>query len=109
MTGDNYDGEWDGSERRAYRTERWHIAKEVPLAVLFMLCLQTGGGIWWLAQLSAKIDNAISRIGEFAVERYTKEDARRDRELLVTLIDQLKQRDADHERRLGTLENGKAR
>lgn len=108
MSGDNYEG-WDGSERRSAPAEHWHIAKEVPIAVLFMLCLQTGGGIWWLAQLSAKIDNAISRIGEFAVERYTKEDARRDRELLVALIDQLKQRDADHERRLGTLENGKAR
>lgn len=107
MTGDNYDGdEWDGNERRS-SIEHWHIAKEVPLAVLMMLLIQTAGGIWWLAQLSAKIDNAISRISEFAVERYTREDARRDRELMLAVIEQLRQRDADHDRRLGTIESGR--
>ena len=102
MTGDNYD-DWDGSERRE-SIDRWHIAKEVPLAVLLMLMMQTAGGIWWLAQLSAKIDNAISRIGEFAVERYTKEDARRDRELVLAIVDQLRQKDSDQDRRIQRLE-----
>lgn len=44
--------------------------------------LQTAGGIWWFAQLSSKIDSAVVTIGEFKTERYTREDARRDRELL---------------------------
>lgn len=101
MTENNYDG-WDGSERR---TEHWHIAKEVPIAVLFMLVVQTAGGIWWLAQLSAKIDGAISRLAEFQVERYTREDARRDREFLFAVIDQVRQRNNDQDRRLSIIED----
>lgn len=87
--------EWDGADRR--KEERWHVGKEIPLAVLFTLIVQTGGGIWWLAQVSSKIDHAISTIQEFKVERYTKDDGRRDRELA-------QQRDAEHDRRLAAIE-----
>lgn len=106
MSEREYPDHWDGSERRT-TVQRWHVAKEVPIAVLLMLVLQTAGGIWWLAQLSAKIDGAIARIAEFQVERYTREDARRDRELLIVLIEQLKQRDLDHDRRLNALDGSR--
>lgn len=96
--------DWDGTERRVMDSGRWHVGKEVPIAVLFALVIQTAGGIWWLAQLSAKIDYAIGALSEFRVERYTREDARRDRELLVTLIEQVKQRDIEHERRMTAIE-----
>jgi len=66
--------------------------------------VQTGGGIWWLAQLSAKIDSAISTLAEFRVERYTREDARRDRELVMAVIEQQRQRDQDLERRMALVE-----
>lgn len=94
--------EWDKHERR--QTDRWHIGKEVPLAVLFMLLVQTGGGIWWLAQMSSKIDRALDTLAEFKAERFTKEDARRERELMFTLIDQIRVRDVEMERRLAQLE-----
>ena len=96
---------WDGVERREGGS-RWHVGREVPIAVLIALLVQTAGGIWWLAQLSAKIDHAVSSITEFRVERYTREDARRDRELIVTLIEQVKQRDLEHERRMSAIEAG---
>lgn len=90
---------WDGIDRRMARGDRWHVGKEVPLALLLAVMIQTGGGIWWLAQLSAKIDSAIVTLSEFRVERYTREDARRDRELVITLLEQHKQRAAELERR----------
>ena len=98
----NEENAWDGSERRA--ADRWHVGKEVPIALLIAVLVQTGGGIWWLAQLSAKIDNAVATLSEFRIERYTREDARRDRELIITLLEQQKQRDADNERRITSLE-----
>ena len=86
---------WDGQDRR--KPERWHVGKEVPLALLLTLALQTAGGVWWAASMSAKMDYAIQRMDEFARERYTREDARRDRELL-------QQRDIEHDRRLTEIE-----
>jgi hypothetical protein len=99
--------EWDGQTRR--QTDRWHIGKEVPLAVLFMLLLQTGGGIWWLAQMSSKIDRALDTLAEFKAERFTKEDARRERELMFTLIEQIRSRDVEMERRIIHIEQSIAR
>lgn len=89
---------WDGTERREpERNERWHIGKEIPLAVLVVLLIQTGGGIWWLAQLGGKLDFAVATIQEFKAERYTRDDARRDFELA-------RQRDGDAERRIADIE-----
>jgi len=77
--------------------QRWHVGKEIPVALIFAVFLQTMGGTWWLSQLSNKIDTAVARLDEFKAERYTKEDARRDKELAaltLTIVD----------RRLMTLE-----
>ncbi len=94
----------DKPDRRASddEPERWHIGKEIPLAVLLMLFVQTGGGIWWAANVSAKIDYAISTMEEFRRERYTREDARRD-------LEAMKARDSEHDRRLNMIEQGRGR
>jgi len=96
------DDQWSGADRRA--KDRWHVGKEIPIAVLFAVLMQTAGGLWWAASLSAKIDSAIAQLAEFKAERYTKEDGRRDRELFLQLIEQQRQRDAEHERRLTQVE-----
>jgi len=93
---------WDGEDRR--KEQRWHVGKEIPLVLLFGLLVQTGGGIWWAASLSAKIDAAIATISEFKAERYTKDDARRDRELFLSLVEQQRQADREHERRITSAE-----
>jgi hypothetical protein len=80
------------------RADRWHVGKEIPIAVLVMLAVQTGGGIWWAASLSQKLDSVIATVAEMKLERYTKDDARRDQDLM-------KLRDADLERRISNLEN----
>jgi len=39
------EAQWDGADRR--KQEKWHVGKEVPIAVLFTLVVQTGGGLFW--------------------------------------------------------------
>lgn len=78
--------------------DRWHVGREIPIAVLVMLAVQTGGGIWWLSGVSQKLDSVIAQVAEIKQERYTKDDARRDQELM-------KLRDGDLERRIANLED----
>jgi hypothetical protein len=80
------------SDRDGNRNERWHIGKEIPLAVLLMLFVQTSGGIWWAANVTAKIDYAIANMEEFKRERYTREDARRDFEAMKARHEELVRR-----------------
>lgn len=82
----------------------WHVAKDIPIALIFAVIAQTGGFIWWMAGLSGKLDNAIATMVEFKSERYTREDARRDRELLDTKFQAGKISDGDIERRITSME-----
>lgn len=79
------------------RRDKWHVGREIPIAVLIMLAIQTGGGIWWLSGVSQKLDAVIAQVAELRAERYTKDDARRDMELMRT-------RDTDLDRRISTIE-----
>lgn len=84
--------------------DRWHVGREIPLAIIGALAFQTVGAIWWLSQLSFKIDSAIVQIAEYKLDRYTKTDAIKDRELFLQLVEAQKQRDAEHDRRIAALE-----
>lgn len=77
--------------------DRWHVGKEIPLALIFVLVVQTGGWIWWAATQSAKLDYLTAMVAEFKVAQYTQEDARRDKEIMVG-------RNADIVRRVEALE-----
>lgn len=90
------------------REDRWHVGKEIPIAMIAALLIQTGAGISWLSNLSFKIDNAIQQLSEFKADRYTKDDARRDRELVLQIVDAQRQRDAEHDRRIAVLEQAMA-
>lgn len=96
--------EFEIARQQQSTRERWHIGKEIPAAVLLVLLAQLVGGIWWLATLSYKLDSAIMQLAEYRTDRYTKDDGRRDRELIVQIVESLRQRDAEHERRLDVLE-----
>jgi hypothetical protein len=96
--------EEDLEERR-----RWHVGREVPIALLIGLGMQTLGGVLWLGQLSSKIDSAIATINEFKTERYTQHDARRDKELVLTMIETLRAKDGDLDRRMTAHEERDAR
>lgn len=62
------------------RGERWHVGKEIPIAIIFAITVQTMGGIWFAATYVAKIDTLTSLMSEFKASQYTQEDARRDKE-----------------------------
>lgn len=87
-------------ERRSLHKEAWHVAHDIPIALIVTLALQTGGGIWWASGVTAKLDRAIEQIGEFKADRYTKEDGRRDQALLFQMLESLRQADRDLERRV---------
>jgi hypothetical protein len=87
-------------ERRHQRREPWHVAHDIPIALIITLGLQTAGAIWWASGLSAKLDRAIEQIQEFRADRYTKEDGRRDQALLFQMLEGLRQSDRDLERRV---------
>lgn len=94
---------YNGPEMRQNR-ERWHLAKDVPLVLIGAVIIQTVGAIWWIAQLSGKIDNVVITIQEFKNERYTREDARRDRELIDQKLQTFSQADREFDRRLNNTE-----
>lgn len=62
------------------KIERWHVGKEIPLAIIFAITVQTMGGVWFAATYVAKIDTLTSLMSEFKATQYTQADARRDKE-----------------------------
>ena len=88
----------DGEPDMERRTERWHVGKEIPLALIFAIAVQTIGAIWWAAGISNKLDTLALQVSEIRSERYTREDARRDNALV-------QQRFSDMERRMAVCEN----
>ncbi len=51
--------------------ERWHVGKEIPLAVVFAMMLQLGGIIWFASKMDNQIDvNAASIVrNDVKIER----------------------------------------
>jgi Tfp pilus assembly protein PilO len=43
----------------------WHVDRKVPVAVIIMLALQTGGFIWWGAKADERL-STLERKVEFA-------------------------------------------
>lgn len=82
------------------RVEKWHIGKEIPLALVFLFLGQTAMGVWWAATQTAKTDTLIQMFAEFKKEQYTMSDARRDSELYAA-------RHNENRRRIEALERVK--
>lgn len=76
---------------------RWHVGKEIPLAMIFALLFQTAGVIWWAASLSAKIDNLAEQVTELKSDKRLQENSFKD-------IAVIEQRVISNERRLLLLE-----
>lgn len=98
------DAEEDGVQQKDRRREYWHVGKEIPIALIVVVLLQTGGGVWWAAGMSAKLDSALLTLADFRAERYTKDDGRRDREVLMLMLDTIRSKDVEIERRMHKLE-----
>ena len=100
----DHDDLYTSEDRRHIEKERWHIGKEVPITFVATIFVQTLIFVWAASGLYAKVENVVDQLKTFAIERYTKEDARRDKELQLLLLDALKNRDMEIERRVLKLE-----
>ena len=89
------------------QTERWHVGREIPLAVIFGLVVQTVGLVWFAATQTAKLDNVIGIMTEYRVAQYTQSDARRDQDLQAGRSANNARRIDETVRRIEALENGR--
>lgn len=42
-------------DQRQEKEKTWHIGKEIPIATIVVLVLQTAGVVWWAASTSAEV------------------------------------------------------
>lgn len=82
------------------KKDNWHLVREIPITLVFLILVQTASGLWWAATLTNKLDNLYGQILDLKAERYTKAEAVKDISLNNIKIDNL-------ERRLEVLENKK--
>lgn len=76
------------------KRESWHVGKEIPIAMLFAIFMQTAGGIWWAASFSAtvttKLDDLSNQVAALTADKYTQHDAIRDMALQNEKIENIK-------------------
>ena len=77
---------------------KWHVGKEIPLAMIFGLLFQTAGVIWWAASLSGKIDSLAEHVAELKSDKRLQENSFKD-------IAVIEQRVISNERRILLLES----
>ena len=77
---------------------KWHVRKEIPLAMIFALLFQTAGVIWWAASLSGKIDSLAEQVAELKSDKRLQENSFKD-------IAVIEQRVISNERRILLLES----
>lgn len=65
------------------RSEKWHVGKEIPVAVILAFFVQTIGAVWWAATLTAKIDELSYQVAALTMDKYTQNDAKRDQALIL--------------------------
>src|SRR5690348_12243000 len=78
----------------------WHVVKDIPLAFIFTIMLQTCAGVWWAATLTTKLDTLNIQIIELKTDRYTSNDARRDLALQQAMQQELARRIDNLEKRI---------
>lgn len=89
------------------RSERWHVGKEIPIAVILGLLIQTVGLVWFAATQTAKLDNLTVIMTEFRASQYTQADARRDQEIQFGRSINNSRRIDEITRRLEVVENSR--
>lgn len=89
------DEHWQGDDRR--HRDSWHVGREIPIAVVMAILVQTAGSVWWASALSTKLDVLQAQMIELKAERYTSNDARRDFESMRIRVDNSERRIADLE------------
>lgn len=82
------------------RTNGWRFSKEVPISVVGFLILQAVLLIVFIADLSSTVKGLVTA----QVNAYTKDDARKDRELNDSKLERIKDKEDEITRRTALLE-----
>ncbi len=69
------------------RRERWHVGKEVPIALLVSLLVQTGALVWWARGQVATTDDHERRITALEKERDVARVAERIAVIEAAIVD----------------------
>jgi hypothetical protein len=101
---DHQDEAREARQDAADRRSSWHFVKEIPLTVILAIVIQTLAGLYSMGRFAQLLEGMQGQMAEFKAERYTREDARRDKELMQTLVSSLERTGQERDRRLGILE-----
>ena len=82
-----------GREGKPIR-DSWHLGKEVPIATIIVLILQTAGVIWWAATTSAKVDfmkeaNVAAQIVQTSIDKRQDEESSRSEARIIVQLDRV--------------------
>ena len=75
-------------------SRKWRFGKEIPLAIVGAIALQTVGVVWSAATLNAKVENNekaanTAAIVQATVDRKQDEEARRSEDRILTALEKL--------------------
>lgn len=72
----------------------WHLGREIPLALIATLALQTLGALWWAASFAARVEAneralVVAQLGQQALDRRQDEEALRSEARVTTQLERI--------------------
>lgn len=88
---------------------QWRISKDIPISVVGFIVLQTILLTWFLAGQSAKLTAVVDDNTNAKAAAYTKDDARKDRELMDSKLINVQNKEDEITRRMALIEAQQSR
>lgn len=87
----------EGDDQVQEDKRRWHLGKEVPVATVMIMAVQTVAVIWWAASISAKVESMdkamlVIQIAQTARDQRQDEDAARSEARITQQLDKINQK-----------------
>lgn len=81
-------------DQQKERAKKWHVGKEIPIAVIVTITLQTVGVVWGAATLAARVDyiektEATAHLVQATVDRRQDDEARRSEDRVIVQLDKI--------------------
>lgn len=76
------------------RGKRWHVGKEIPIALIAGLFIQTAGLIWGASALFSRVDyieraSSVAMVAQVTIDKRQDDDARRSEDRIVAQLDKI--------------------
>lgn len=73
---------------------KWHLGREIPVATILILVIQTIGVVWWAATISAKVDSmdkatVVAQLVQVGIDRRQDDEALRSENRILVQLDKL--------------------